>query len=147
MLGPKTSGGGVEMRCRRWLIPGMFLGALTLASAAHADPCKAPLPGPGATFAGIVRYVGDGDGLCVGPGSDPATWIEVRVSDFYAPELSEPGGRKAKATLERIAKGKRVVCLAGGRSYDRVVAECRINGVSVGRLMRRAGVREGGRGR
>ena len=45
--------------------------ALGMASAAHADPCKAipdkgPMPdylSPGARFAGPVAYVGDGDSL------------------------------------------------------------------------------------
>ncbi|WP_300573534.1 nuclease [Phenylobacterium sp.] len=117
------------------------------ASPAAADPCEAPLPRNGEVFAGQVRYVGDGDGLCVGPSSDPATWIEVRVADFYAPELNEPGGREAKVTLERIAKGRPAKCIAGHRSWDRVVAVCEIGGRSVGDMMRAAGVSEGGRGR
>lgn len=127
----------------------LLAAGLLLASAAPAlaDPCEAPLPKAGATFAGTVRYVGDGDGLCVGTGSDPNTWIEVRVADFYAPEISEPGGKAAKATLQRIAMGKRAECLARNRSYDRIVAVCTIDGVSVAELMRRAGVAEGGRGR
>lgn len=114
---------------------------------ALADPCEAPLPGKGASFAGVVRYVGDGDMICVGPGPDPATWIEVRLADFYAPELNEPGGRAAKTALERIAKGRRAECIASRRSWDRIVATCRIESRSIGELMRRAGIREGGRGR
>ena len=124
-----------------------FLGAAALGGRALADPCEAPLPRKGASFAGVVRYVGDGDGLCVGTGADPRTWVEVRLEDFYAPELNEPGGRAAKAALERLAMGRRAVCTAGERSYDRVVARCAIGGVSVGQQLRRAGVREGGRGR
>jgi endonuclease YncB( thermonuclease family) len=123
------------------------LSALLLPSVALADPCEGPLPNAGATFAGTVRYVGDGDGLCVGKGPDPRTWIEVRVADFYAPELSEPGGQAAKAALQRIALGKGTVCRAGRRSYDRVVATCTIGGRSVGELMRRSGLQPGGRGR
>jgi endonuclease YncB( thermonuclease family) len=111
-----------------------------------ADPCAAPLPPSGATFVGVVRYVGDGDSLCVGPTDDPSTWIEVRVADFYAPELNAPGGEAAKAVLTRIAKGKRAVCRAGRRSYDRVVARCEIGGRDLGDMMRAAGVREGGNG-
>lgn len=122
---------------------------------AVADPCKAmPDKGPmpahlrsGKTFSGPVTYVGDGDSLCVATGRGPQTWVEVRIADFYAPELHAPGGRKAKAALERIAKGKRAVCTAGRRSYDRVVATCRIGGVSIGELMRRQGISEGGNGR
>lgn len=114
---------------------------------AFADPCTAPLPSPGTRFFGQVRYVGDGDSLCVGPSSDPGTWIEVRVADFYAPELHTSDGPRAKAVLERIAMGHTTQCVAGRRSYDRVVAQCTIAGSSVGDLMRRSGVAEGGRGR
>jgi micrococcal nuclease len=128
--------------------------ALAPVSVALADPCKAipnkgPIPAhlkPGSTFSGPVSYVGDGDSLCVALGPSPVDWVEVRIADFYAPELHEPGGREAKAALERIAKGRRVECLAQGRSYDRVVARCTIQGRSLGGLMRSAGVREGGNG-
>ncbi|MDA0699860.1 MAG: nuclease, partial [bacterium] len=65
-----------------------------LASAARADPCEGRLPSrAGDRFAGSVRYVGDGDSLCVGRTSNPAEWIEVRLADFNAPELNERGGR------------------------------------------------------
>ena len=127
------------------------------AAPALADPCTAiPDHGPmptwlhkGAQFSGPVAYIGDGDGLCVAaiPGreADPTTWVEVRAADFYAPELHEPGGPEAKAALERIAKGKRVECVADHRSYDRVVAFCRLQGESLGAALRRAGAAEGGR--
>lgn len=72
----------------------LFLCAPALA---FADPCEGPLPRrAGAEFSGIVRYVGDGDSLCVGTSSDPATWIEVRLADFNAPELHADGGAAAK---------------------------------------------------
>lgn len=132
-----------------------ILAALALATPALADPCKAiPDRGPmpsylkrGTTFSGPVSYVGDGDSLCVAVGQGAANWVEVRVEDFFAPELNAPGGREAKQTLTRLAYGKRAVCTASHRSHDRVVATCRINGVSVGDLMRGAGVVEGGNGR
>jgi len=114
---------------------------------ASADPCEGTLPRAGTQFSGTVRYVGDGDSLCVGTTSEAKTWIEVRVADFYAPELHAPGGKAAKSALERIAMGKAVQCTAGKRSYDRVVATCTLSGSSVADLMRRAGVTEGGRGR
>ena len=117
------------------------------ATAATADPCEAQLPKVGTVFEGYVRYVGDGDSLCVGNTANPAEWIEVRVADFYAPELHAPGGVTAKSTLERISMGKAAHCIAGKRSYDRTVAQCTIDGASIGDLMRRAGVSEGGRGR
>lgn len=118
--------------------------AVLIATPALADPCEAPLPKPGQAFAGPVRYVGDGDSLCV---DGPTGLVEVRIADFYAPELHAPGGRQAKAALERIAMGRRVECRAGKRSYDRVVARCTLAGISLGDRMRRAGVQEGGRGR
>lgn len=124
-----------------------FLAGLSIPAIAAADPCEAPLPKPGASFAGIVRYVGDGDSLCVSDSADPRTWVEVRIADFYAPELHAPGGQDAKRALERLAMGKRAACVAQHRSYDRVVAVCRVDGRSLGDAMRAAGVREGGNGR
>lgn len=118
---------------------------------AFADPCEGPLPRTaGAEFSGVVRYVGDGDSLCVGNSSDPATWIEVRLADFNAPELHRDGGAAAKIALESLAMGQNAQCVATrGRnrrvvSYDRVIAVCRIGGRRIGDALRAAGVREGG---
>jgi micrococcal nuclease len=129
--------------------------ALLAASPALADPCKAiPDKGPmpaylhqGAAFSGAVTYVGDGDSLCVAVGAGSANWVEVRLADFYAPELSAPDGQAAKAALESVALGKEVHCLAGRRSYDRIVARCAVGSRNIGDLMRRAGIAEGGNGR
>lgn len=137
------------------LLAGMGVALLLAPAAAFADPCKAipdrgPAPAhlsPGSKFRGPVTYVGDGDSLCVGQGARPDQWVEVRLADFYAPELSAPGGREAKEALERIVRGKTLTCVAGRRSFDRVVADCRLGSASVGDLMRRAGVAEGGNGR
>lgn len=139
----------VRYRCLAMAAP---LLATSIATTAFADPCrfipdKGPLPAavrPGMSFSGPVTYVGDGDSLCVAIGASPAEWVEVRVSDFYAPELREPGGREAKAALERIAKGREVECQAIRQSYDRVVALCTLEGRTLGDLMRAAGVSEGG---
>jgi micrococcal nuclease len=147
---------------------------LALAGPAMADPCKAipdrgPAPAflsPGRIFAGPVVYIGDGDSLCVDVGElressansgtkkatkivpfSGSSWVEVRVEDFYAPELHEPAGPAAKATLERLALGQRASCVASHQSYDRIVARCSIGGRDLGDLMRAAGVAEGGRGR
>lgn len=129
------------------------LAALGIAAPALADPCKAipdrgALPsglGPGQTFSGRVVYVGDGDSLCVATGWTKETWIEVRLADFYGPELSAPDGQAAKAVLTRLTFGRQLTCTARRRSYDRIVALCRRDGRSVGELLRAAGVREGGR--
>ncbi|WP_202187941.1 MULTISPECIES: thermonuclease family protein [Pseudomonadota] len=101
----------------------------------------------GTTFSGVVRYVGDGDGLCVGPANRPDRWIEIRLADFYAPELHEPGGVSAKRRLERLVMGQTLVCRAGRMSYDRVVASCMLAGRPLGLLLRSDGGVEGGRGR
>jgi len=126
----------------------------TAAGPAFADPCEAELPTrEGAEFAGVVRHIIDGDSLCVGPASgDGSTWIEARLMDFDAPELREPGGREAMAALRRLALGRPVQCVvtrgrSGTRSWDRTHAICRIDGRTIGELMRAANVREGGRGR
>jgi micrococcal nuclease len=118
--------------------------AAIIASPALADPCEAPVSGykPGATIAGTIRYVGDGDGL----------WTEIRLADFFAPELNEPGGRQAKAALDQFV-GRRAVCTAergkngSTRSYDRLIASCSIDGRSLADRLRQTGVAEGGRGR
>lgn len=112
---------------------------------ALADPCEGVLPTKGTTFSGVVRYVGDGDGLCIGPANRPDVWIEIRLADFYAPELHEAGGAEAKRRLQRVAMGRTLVCRAGRRSYDRVVAACTIEGRSLGNMLRAAGGAEGGR--
>lgn len=126
-----------------------------LPSPSRADPCdlipeRGPMPAEvrsGKVFSGPVVYVGDGDSLCVALGPSQSQWAEVRLADFYAPELHDAGGAEAKATLSRLVEGKRLECVAEHRSYDRVVAVCRLRGRSVGDLMRSSGVREGGRGR
>lgn len=138
------------MSCRTLVVAGMLslFGAI---APVHADPCEAPLPSqPGVRFSGVVRYVGDGDGLCVGKTADPEEWIEVRLADFNAAELHQPGGTAAKTALERIALHHEVICTTeGGRSgrvisYDRVIARCQIGTDSIGDLLRHAGVTEGG---
>ena len=133
----------------KWLLilPGLWLAP----AVAHADPCEGRLPDlAGASFSGVVRYIGDGYSLCVGPNSDPSTWIEVRLSDFNAPELHSPTGRADRDRLSGLALGRVLACVAvRGRNgrvivYDRVIASCRLNGRRVGELLRAAGGREGG---
>jgi micrococcal nuclease len=113
---------------------------------AHADPCTAPLPRGGQSFSGAARYIVDGDGLCIGPTDDPSSWVEVRIADFYAPELREPGGEAARRALAAIVAGRQLQCIAEHRSFDRIVAACHLGGVSLGDILRRAGVPEGGKG-
>ena len=127
--------------------------ALFLAPApARADPCEGPLPTVAdRSFSGPVRYVGDGDSLCVGRSGNPKSWIEVRLADFDAPELQDARGARAKALLQYITRGRQLVCRATpGRSgrvvvYDRVIAVCTLGGRRLGDLLRAAGGAEGGR--
>jgi endonuclease YncB( thermonuclease family) len=161
----RVSAARVAERCSNgpsWRSLAAILAAFATPAAVKADPChaipdKGPLPAylaHGSRFSGPVVYVGDGDGLCVDvgahhqpSGSGPgASWVEVRLADFYAPELHDAGGQDAKAKLEEIALGRRVECLADHRSYDRVVALCRLGGRSLGDLMRAVGAVEGGSG-
>lgn len=130
------------------------LAALSLClvpAVAHADPCEGRLPNrAGEVFTGIVRYVGDGDSLCVGRTSDPNEWIEVRLADFDAPELNQPQGRLGRQVLIDLARNREVVCTAtrgrSGRvvSHDRTIATCRLRGVALGDLLRRHGAPTGG---
>ena len=128
-------------------------GLVAISTAAHADPCKAisddgTMPSylsVGSTFSGKVVHVIDGDSMCIAVGAGHENWVEVRLTDFYAPESSSAGGPAAKAALERIALGKNASCVAGLRTYDRVAARCSIDGQGVGDQMHRAGVKEGGR--
>lgn len=133
----------------KWLL--ITAGLLLAPAVARADPCKGRLPGrAGEPFAGLVRYVGDGDSLCLGNTTEPATWIEVRLSDFGAAELRSPTGRADRDRLIRVVGRRRLDCVAvRGRDgrvivYDRVIASCRLNGRRVGDLLRAAGGREGG---
>lgn len=131
------------------------LAMMAVAGSALAGPCKAiPDRGPapawlsrGATFSGPVVYVADGDSLCVATGEGASSWVEVRLADFYAPELHGAGGAAAKAALARITAGRTAVCIADHQTYDRIAAVCHIGGRSVGDLMRAAGVAEVGNGR
>ncbi len=124
-------------------------------AAALADSCTAiPDDGTvpvflsmGRSFSGPVVEVIDGDSLCVAVGPRTgADWVEVRLADFYAPELGSADGPGAKAALRRIAFGRQATCVAGASTYDRIAARCHIDGRAIGDLMTSAGITEGGAG-
>lgn len=121
---------------------------LALAGPAKAqeggDFCTAPLPVRGEPFEGPVLWIIDGDGLCV-PGPD-GRLIEVRLHGFNAPEWSEPGGVEAFDDLAFLTLGREIRCVPLARSYDRIVADCTLDGVLIGDLLRAEGHPEGGRG-
>ncbi|MFM8753737.1 MAG: thermonuclease family protein, partial [Phenylobacterium sp.] len=117
----------------RALLPALAL--LLSGGAALADPCdavpqKGALPKPlarGERFSGPVVHVADGDSLCVAVGPRRGIdWVEVRLADFHAPELKEPGGREARDTLKRLTNGRRVDCVSRGRTWARVRHQLRM---------------------
>jgi micrococcal nuclease len=135
------------------LLAAAVASAVMTSGAAHAagDPCGAiPAQGPmrsefnfnaGATFSGPVVYVGDGASFCVAPYgkvSPHRAWVEVQIADVEAPGLDAPGGKPAKAALERLIRGKRAACVADHRSEDRIVARCTVGGRDLGEQMRAA---------
>jgi len=139
------------LRLGHHLLAAFALIMFSWATAARADPCEGQLPSShGQKFEGVVRYVGDGDSLCVGQSPDPQTWIEVRLADFDAPELHTPQGPRAKSLLEQVAFGHIARCEArrgrSGRviSHDRVIAVCRVDGRSIGDLLKERHAPEGG---
>ncbi|MDP2259948.1 MAG: hypothetical protein Q8J89_09555 [Caulobacter sp.] len=152
--GAPVEGDKVRLRTKMIIRTLVLAGLVGIAVPALADPCRAipdrgPLPaylGHGSVFSGPVVYIGDGDSLCVAVGSGQENWVEVRVAEFYAPELNTPEGKRAKATLERLVKGQLAVCRAEKRSYDRIVARCEVGRRPIEELMEQAGVPSGGNG-
>lgn len=116
----------------KWFL--ILAGLLLAPAVAQADPCEGRLPSrSGETFSVLVRYIGDGDSLCLGPSIDPATWIEIRLADFDAPELNNPTARADRHRLSRLVNRRVLDCVAGrGRNgrvtvYDLVIATAKLN--------------------
>lgn len=76
-------------------------------------------------IAGKVSYVHDGDTLRIGR-------QRIRVWGIDAAELRTAEGRKARDWAVRAWEGKRAVCTPLGRSYNRIVARCQIDGKDIG---------------
>lgn len=140
------------MRMKPFLL-GVILAALG-GAIAHADPCEAPVRGypVGAVVSGSVRYVGDGDMLCVGATANPSSWVEVRLSNWFAPELNQAGGIAARDLLRERAMGRSARCVVergrDGRTYnyDRLIARCAVGGRDIASLMYGQATTQGGRG-
>lgn len=133
--------------------PFLYLLPLILLSfPAQADPCEAlPPSSPGITISGQVTHVIDGDSLCIGSSNNPAEWVEIRLGDYDAKEYYAEGGRQARNALAGLVLRKEVICETvlgrSGRviSFDRAIAVCKIDGQSLGNILRLNGGKEGGR--
>lgn len=78
-----------------------------------------------------TAYVIDGDTLVI-------AHERIRLQNFNAPEMDQPGGQAAKAKLQSITRGKTVHCDGKARDrYARLVARCSVNGLDIGQEMRR----------
>ncbi|WP_332763963.1 thermonuclease family protein [Phenylobacterium sp.] len=104
------------------LVAAVALAGYLLAAPARAEPrlivCESP---------GLI----DGDTMvCAGE--------RVRLWGIQAPERADPGGPAATRALAEITKGQTVICIARGRSYERVVAQCFVGDMDVaGEMVRR----------
>lgn len=70
-------------------------------------------------------------------------WItepqKIRLYNVCAPEASSPNALKAKRTLEGLILNKIIEYEQTGTSYDRIVAEVVVGGMSVNHYMRLEG--------
>lgn len=84
---------------------------------------------PALAMDGPARVI-DGDTLVI-------AHERIRLQNFNAPEMDQPGGQQAKARLQAITRGKTVHCDGKARDkYARLVARCSVNGVDIGKEMR-----------
>lgn len=61
---------------------------------------------------------------------------KVRLAGYNAPEKYQFGGQKATNKLRGLIGGKTVTIIPQGRSYDRIVANVRVNRRNVSKRMR-----------
>lgn len=88
---------------------------------------------------GTVTAVHDGDTFTLSSGQ------RVRVFGIDAPELRQlcspapgqcvPCGQVSRQALSDLILGKPLTCRSRGKSYDREVAECSVDGVAIGPWM------------
>lgn len=61
----------------------------------------------------------------------------IRIQNFNAPEMNQPGGPEAKARMEALTRGKVVHCDPKARDrYARLVARCEVDGADLGKALR-----------
>jgi endonuclease YncB( thermonuclease family) len=70
--------------------------------------------------------------LCASPNvHDGDTWrcadgVRVRTWGVDSPELNTPAGPPARNAAARLINGQTLTCTRKGKSYDRIVALCRL---------------------
>jgi len=96
----------------------------------------------GATLSAVLASASSAEPfLCVYPAvHDGDTWTcrggqRVRLWGVNAAELRDPGGAEAKRALNHLIAGKVLTCVPKGRSYDRTVALCTVDGHDVAEEM------------
>jgi hypothetical protein len=108
--------------------------ALALPALASPPPipqgCAADPPPRGAAFSGPVVAVLDAGTLCVAEGPLPQERIRVRLADAI-------GGRDP-SQLATLSLSRRVDCRAARRAGATVLGICRIDGASIGAMLRPA---------
>lgn len=103
----------------------------------------------GYRFSGRVVHVVDADTIDLGRGP---TCVRVRLTDFNAVECAQPCRDRGSTILRQVTTDKVVSCVVergrNGRrtvSHDRVLARCSVDGVALGKRLKKARVPQGGR--
>lgn len=114
---------------RHLLLSALLAGALALlATEAQAEDaiCRGAAPAVGATLAGPVLHVIDGERLCVAQGFDPATWVEVQIAEAQLHKTSD--APPARGALMAGAFAQDAVCTVTGLVDGRAIATCQVEG-------------------
>jgi endonuclease YncB( thermonuclease family) len=98
---------------------------------------KAPQPGEAGMFFGPVTHVIDGDSF---KAKVQGVEMDFRFSDIDAPEMEQPYGPEAKATLEKLLADKDVVILPVDTDrYGRTIAHVWVDGAYANRELMKSG--------
>lgn len=89
-------------------------------------------PLPQTPLVGRVEYVTDGDTFHL-------RGYPIRVWGIDAPERGTPYADEATRTLQNIVARREISCSATGRSHERLVAACTVDGSDLSRMMVRLG--------
>lgn len=127
---------------RLLLLTSCIAAASALAGAAQAAVCRGEAPADATAIRGPVLHVLDGQTLCVALGSDPSTWIPVRLAD---PLAKASATTPARETLMAASFGQDVTCRLVGRDGDVALGECVAAAGSVGGLAQKASMVAAGR--